>query len=272
MVRRGLIDNLAAISLPYSPQTRSTLAILSVGSRRLRLPSPATTRFDRPSCPDDRPFRQPPISRPTTTHLLLPPSPRLPHDHLSPHHLPPPYPNHLSPGPRLLPHRPQLLHESAMTAPTPPQAPKLPSRKIGAILATAMLAVGIALGALIGPGPEDSLASSSRAATIGRVLALLALGSGTSSGGDLALSSGAANPPASTPQPTPPSSSEATAGSDAGAAVPRAPPRARPTPRPHPLRAQVSPTSSTTPAAGEEKKKAKRNPKPSRSPRSPTRG
>ena len=65
---------------------------------------------------------------------------------------------HLTPGPpNLRPDRP----------PTTPQAPKLPSRRSGAILATAMLAAGIALGALIGPGPAASLASSSRAAALG---------------------------------------------------------------------------------------------------------
>jgi hypothetical protein len=150
-----------------------------------------------------------------------------------------------------------------MTTFTPPQAPKLPSRRVGAILATAMLAVGIALGALIGPGPADSLASSSRAAAIGRVLALLALGSGTSSGGDLALSSGAANPPASTPQPTPPSTSEATTGggggSGGGAGASSTPSHASTSPSP----SKASPTSSTTPAAsGEEESEKKTKAKP----------
>ena len=140
-----------------------------------------------------------------------------------------------------------------MTAPLPPQAPKLPSRRVGAILATAMLAVGIALGALIGPGPADSLASSSRAATLGRVLALLALGSGTSSGGNLALSSGAANPPASTPQPTPSTTSEATAGNGAasgGAGSASSTPSHSSTSSPSSR--TTSPTSSTSPAAGGE--------------------
>jgi hypothetical protein len=67
-----------------------------------------------------------------------------------------------------------------------------------------MLAAGIALGALIGPGPADSLASTSRAAALGRVLALLALGGGTSSGNDLLLSSGTAHTSATAAsQPTP---------------------------------------------------------------------
>ncbi len=140
-----------------------------------------------------------------------------------------------------------------MTTPLPPQAPKLPSRRVGAILAGAMLAAGIALGALIGPGPADSLASSSRAATLGRVLALLALGSGTSSGGNLALASGVANPPASTPQPTPSTTSEATAGYGAasgGAGSAFSTPSHSSTSSPSPSSRTTSPTSSTTPAAG----------------------
>ncbi len=145
----------------------------------------------------------------------------------------------------------------------------MPSRRTSAILATAMLAVGIALGALIGPGPADSLASSSRAAAIGRVLALLALGSGTSSGGNLALSSGAATPPASTPQPTPSTTSEATAGSGAGSSAGSggaAGTSASPShPSTSPSSSKVSPTSSTTPAAGgeeESEKKSKTKPLP----------
>jgi hypothetical protein len=117
------------------------------------------------------------------------------------------------------------------------------------MLATAMLAAGIALGALIGPGPADSLASSSRAAAIGRVLALLALGSGTSSGGDLALSSGAANPTVSSPQSTPLSSSEANTGSgtgSSGAANTSSTPSHAST---SPSSSKASPTPSTKPAA-----------------------
>jgi hypothetical protein len=128
-----------------------------------------------------------------------------------------------------------------------------------------MLAVGIALGALIGPGPADSLASSSRAATIGRVLALLALGSGTSSGGDLALSSGATNPPASTPQPTPPSTSEANTGSGAGSSGAASTSSAPSQASTFPSSSKASPTSSTKPAAsGEEEgeKKSKTKPLP----------
>jgi hypothetical protein len=150
-----------------------------------------------------------------------------------------------------------------MTTPLSPQAPKLPSRKASAILASAMLAVGIALGALIGPGPANSLASSSRAATLGRVLALLALGSGTGSGGNLALSSGAATPPASTPQPTPSTTSEATSGSNKASGGAES---ASPTPsHSSPASRTTSPTSSTTPAGGggeESEKTSKTKPLP----------
>jgi hypothetical protein len=78
-------------------------------------------------------------------------------------------------------------------SPLPSQPPaKLPSPRVSAILAAGMLAVGIALGALIGPGPASSLASETRAAAVARVLALLALddGAGASSQALLAGSGG----------------------------------------------------------------------------------
>jgi hypothetical protein len=55
-----------------------------------------------------------------------------------------------------------------------------------------MLAAGIALGALLGPGPASSLASNARAAAIARTLALLALGQSTGGGGLLLSANGAA--------------------------------------------------------------------------------
>jgi hypothetical protein len=75
--------------------------------------------------------------------------------------------------------------------PTPRPLPSLPSRGVSAILAAGMLAAGIALGALIGPTPASSLASSGRAATVARVLALLALGDGTAADSQLAPPSSA---------------------------------------------------------------------------------
>lgn len=104
--------------------------------------------------------------------------------------------------------------------PPPPPIPKLPSHRVSAALATAALGVGVALGALIGPGPAASVVSNrseigQRASALARVLALVALGSGASAGGELALAHNA--PPAVTPQPTPPAASEAsTAAGQAG--------------------------------------------------------
>lgn len=151
-----------------------------------------------------------------------------------------------------------------MTSPPHPQTPQLPSRRMGAVLAALMLAAGIALGALIGPGPAASLASTSRAAAVGRALALLALGTG--SGGNLLLSAGAAHPPAQASQPTPASPSATAAGdgnsgagsggraeggglggssSGSGHSASTAP-----TSTSSPSSGSVSPTSSTTPRAG----------------------
>ncbi len=73
---------------------------------------------------------------------------------------------------------------------TPRSLPALPSRGVSAILAAGMLAAGIALGALIGPAPANSLASAGRAAGVARVLALLALGDGAAAGSQLPANAG----------------------------------------------------------------------------------
>lgn len=110
-------------------------------------------------------------------------------------------------------------------SPPPPSShiPKLPSRRVGAMLTTAMLALGIALGALIGPGPVSSLASAWRAALLTRLLALTTLGSGSQ-----APFAPATSPPPSTHQPRP-STSQATSAdghASAGAAGASSPSRA----------------------------------------------
>ncbi len=66
---------------------------------------------------------------------------------------------------------------------------------MSAVLAAGMLAVGIALGALIGPGPASSLASGTRAAAVARVLALLALDDGASTGSQALLAGNAGHAP-----------------------------------------------------------------------------
>jgi hypothetical protein len=139
-----------------------------------------------------------------------------------------------------------------MTSPLPPHAPKLPSPRVSAILAAAMLAAGIAAGALIGPGPAASL-TGTRAAAIGRALALLALGSASGAGSGPLLSAGAAHPPA----PAPAVSSEATAGSggsggsgSASKASKTSSSSSSSSPSSH--SGSTSPTSSTKPPAGGE--------------------
>lgn len=86
-----------------------------------------------------------------------------------------------------------------MSSPIPPQAPRghLPSRRTGAILAAAMLAAGIALGALIGPGPASSL-TSTRAAAIARALAPLLALDGAGSAGLLGATQASDAPASST--------------------------------------------------------------------------
>ncbi|HXA54349.1 MAG TPA: hypothetical protein VNV37_05680, partial [Solirubrobacteraceae bacterium] len=141
------------------------------------------------------------------------------------------------------------IHPSA----PPPPVPRLPTRKTGAILTAAMLALGIATGALIGPGPAASLASGARAAALGRVLTLLALGSATSAGSEPLLSSGATAPHANNAQPTPSSTSEASsagAETSSGASGAASTSSHHANPAAHTRTASSpSPTSSTTPAA-----------------------
>jgi hypothetical protein len=74
---------------------------------------------------------------------------------------------------------------SPLQTPKAPSSSALPSRRTGAILAALMLAAGIALGALIGPGPAVSLASSSRAASIARALTLLVIDDSAGANGAL---------------------------------------------------------------------------------------
>lgn len=144
--------------------------------------------------------------------------------------------------------------------PLPPQAPKLPSPRVSAVLAALMLAAGVAAGALIGPGPAASLASTSRAGAVGRVLALLALGEGAGGGSGLLLSSGAGHT-SSTPasQPAPSTASKATSGAGSGPAEAgggaassssSSSSTASSSPKTGSSKGSASPTRSTTPAAG----------------------
>jgi hypothetical protein len=142
---------------------------------------------------------------------------------------------------------------------TPPPG-KLPSRRVSTILAAGMLAAGIALGALIGPGPASSLASGTRAAAIARIVALLALGDGTGA-------SAVAQPAATTSTQTPASggtspSLAANSGAKAGgggAQSETGPSKSATPEKPSPSNA-VSPTAGKSPAAGSGESKPVRLP------------
>src|SRR5580692_8188592 len=109
-----------------------------------------------------------------------------------------------------------------MTSPLPPQPPaKLPSPRVSAILAAGMLAVGIALGALIGPGPASSLASGTRAAAVARVLALLALDDGAGSSSQALLAGSAGHAPRKTEASGSGANAAATSASGAGSSHPQ---------------------------------------------------
>ncbi len=102
-----------------------------------------------------------------------------------------------------------------MLSPVSPQTPRprLPSRRTGAILAAFMLAAGIALGALIGPGPAVSLASSQRAAALARILGLIALDDNAGAGAGALLTPSETHAPSSTP-----TGGAGSAGSETGVA------------------------------------------------------
>ncbi len=146
----------------------------------------------------------------------------------------------------------------------PPHISQLPSHRVGAALAAGALAAGIALGALIGPGPAASLASASRASALGHVLAVIGLESRMGSSSEPRPSAGAAHPLATTPQPTPTPSSVATAATGYGSGARG---RSSRTPSSSPSSSSpnsASPTSSTKPAAsgGEGEKPHKTEPLP----------
>jgi hypothetical protein len=155
-----------------------------------------------------------------------------------------------------------------MSTPLPPnpflpsRIPRLPSRRVSAAVTALTLAAGIALGALIGPGPAASLASAPRAAALERVLALLALRADTGGGGKPPSSAAAS-------QPTPASPSEATSRTGSGGAGGGSTSSSSSSSSTSSSRASgasegsASPTSPTTPAAGgREGKKAPPAPLP----------
>jgi hypothetical protein len=100
--------------------------------------------------------------------------------------------------------------------PTPPEPkgpPRLPSTRVVAALAAGMLALGVAVGAAIGPAPETSLAGERIPLLLPAIAALTGGGAHTTS-----TSTAAVHQPPVTPQPTPAASSAgAGTGTDTGA-------------------------------------------------------
>jgi hypothetical protein len=114
---------------------------------------------------------------------------------------------------------------------------RLPSRRASVVLASAMLAVGVALGAAIGPAPETSLAGN--AGIIEKLPALIATLAAERQAAAPPATIAAVQPPAVTPQATPASSSSpAIPASSASPSSPSTP------------AAQPSPTPSTTNTSG----------------------
>jgi hypothetical protein len=132
-----------------------------------------------------------------------------------------------------------------MVKPPPTRgAPRLPSTRVAAALAAGMLALGVAVGAAIGPAPETSLAGE-------RIPLLLPAISALAGGGGAhttATSTAAAvQPPPVTPQPTPAASSPSTGtgtGASSAATKTSTAPSAATTPAPAPSAAKT-PTKST---------------------------
>lgn len=77
-----------------------------------------------------------------------------------------------------------------------PRPPRLPSWRVTAVLAAGMLAIGVAVGAAIGPAPSASFAGDPVPLLLPSIAAL----TGTGAGGHTSAST--VKPPAATPQPT----------------------------------------------------------------------
>jgi hypothetical protein len=97
--------------------------------------------------------------------------------------------------------------EAGAIAPTPPRAPtapgrlRLPSHRAGALLAAAMLGIGIAVGAAIGPAPETSLAGGT--GVVQKLPALIAAVVASRPVQAPSSTTATVAPPAITRQPTP---------------------------------------------------------------------
>src|SRR5580698_7391080 len=91
-----------------------------------------------------------------------------------------------------------------------PVPPRLPSTRVAAVLAAGMLALGVTVGAAIGPGVggADSTLAGERIPLLLPTIAALAAGSGAHTASTSTPTT--VQPPSVTPQPTPAASSPST--------------------------------------------------------------
>ena len=137
-----------------------------------------------------------------------------------------------------------------MVKPPPPPrgAPRLPSTRVAAVLAAGMLALGVAVGAAIGPTPETSLAGE-RIPLLLPAIAAIAGGGGGAHATGTSTATTAVPPPSVTPQPTPAASPSTGAGaSSAATKTSKSAPSAAATPAPAPSDTKT-PTKSTPKSA-----------------------
>lgn len=125
-------------------------------------------------------------------------------------------------------------------APAPVSVLRLPSGRATAVLAGAMLALGVAIGAAIGPAPDSSFAGASRLPLLLPSLAALAV---AGAGGHPA--SRAVQPPPATP----PAATATPKGSSAAASSSRAPSSPAPSSTSSSTQEASKPSPSTTPTS-----------------------
>jgi len=93
----------------------------------------------------------------------------------------------------------------------PPRAPRLPSLRVTAVLAVGMLAIGMAVGAAIGPAPSASFAGNPVPLLLPSIAALAE----SNASAHASTSPSTVEPPASASQPTPAAASPSASGAPA---------------------------------------------------------
>ncbi len=143
------------------------------------------------------------------------------------------------------------------SAPLPVKGPpRLPSTRVAAALAAGMLALGVTVGAAIGPGVggADSTLAGERIPLLLPAIAALAGGGGARTTGT-GPGTAAVQPPPVTPQPTPaaPSASTAGTGTGTGTSRPKTTPKTAPSAAATPATPAPAPSATKKPAASTEK-------------------